>query len=85
MHIIFINYYYFSTGAEWWAQQFGKSLPFLNWLPFLSGKTIHLYILYFCIMIILLPALHIPNILFCVYGDWRQLFCAFNHLLRKKY
>jgi ethanolaminephosphotransferase len=41
MHI-FINYYYFSTGAEWWAQQFGKSLPFLNWLPFLSGKTIHL-------------------------------------------
>jgi hypothetical protein len=35
--------YYFSTGAEWWVQQFGKSLPFLNWLPFIAGKTASLY------------------------------------------
>ncbi|KAB1223396.1 Choline/ethanolaminephosphotransferase 1 [Morella rubra] len=23
------------VGAEWWVQQFGKSIPFLNWVPFL--------------------------------------------------
>ena len=33
--------YYYSTGAEWWAQQFGTSLPFLNWLPFIAGKTVY--------------------------------------------
>ncbi|OAY47397.1 choline/ethanolaminephosphotransferase 1 [Manihot esculenta] len=24
------------VGAEWWAQQFGKSLPFLSWVPIIS-------------------------------------------------
>lgn len=39
----YYNCYYFSTGAEWWAQQFAKSLPFLNWLPFIAGKAVSLY------------------------------------------
>ena len=30
---------FYHTGAEWWAQPFGKSLPFLSWLPYLEGKT----------------------------------------------
>lgn len=28
------------AGAEWWAQQFGKSVPFLSWVPFFIGTTI---------------------------------------------
>ena len=29
-------------GAEWWAQQFGKSVPFLNWVPLIDGKAQYL-------------------------------------------
>jgi len=35
--LLLLLFYY--TGAEWWAQPFGKSLPFLSWLPYLEGKT----------------------------------------------
>lgn len=42
-HLILILKFLTSPGAEWWAQQLGKSLPFLNWVPFLHGKII-LYI-----------------------------------------
>jgi len=24
-------------GAEWWAQDFQKSMPLLGWVPFISG------------------------------------------------
>ena len=37
-HLILILKFLTSPGAEWWAQQLGKSLPFLNWVPFLHGK-----------------------------------------------
>ena len=30
-------------GAEWWAQQFGKSLPFLSWVPFIDGKAFWIF------------------------------------------
>ncbi|KAK2420322.1 choline/ethanolaminephosphotransferase [Trifolium repens] len=36
MLIYLCHFFTAVVGAEWWAQQFGKSLPFLNWLPFLS-------------------------------------------------
>ncbi|PNX70801.1 putative CDP-alcohol phosphatidyltransferase class-I family protein, partial [Trifolium pratense] len=42
MLIYLCHFFTAIVGAEWWAQQFGKSLPFLSWLPYLSGKTIHL-------------------------------------------
>lgn len=27
----------FFLGAEWWAQRFGNSIPFLSWVPFING------------------------------------------------
>ncbi|GAU36562.1 hypothetical protein TSUD_277680 [Trifolium subterraneum] len=36
MIIYFCHFFTAIVGAEWWAQQFGKSLPILNWLPYLS-------------------------------------------------
>ncbi|GMP50033.1 hypothetical protein CsSME_00016807 [Camellia sinensis var. sinensis] len=30
----------FNFGAEWWAQQFGKSLPFLSWVPVINGMLL---------------------------------------------
>ncbi|WVZ02622.1 hypothetical protein V8G54_023428 [Vigna mungo] len=36
--IIYICHFFTAiVGAEWWAQPFGKSLPFLSWLPYLEG------------------------------------------------
>ena len=45
MILLLLLFYY--TGAEWWAQQFGKSFPFLNWLPFIGGKTVLHYMVLF--------------------------------------
>ncbi|XP_058721961.1 choline/ethanolaminephosphotransferase 1-like [Vicia villosa] len=36
MLIYLAHFFTAIVGAEWWAQQFGKSLPFLNWLPFIA-------------------------------------------------
>jgi len=38
--LIYVSHLFtFLTGAEWWAQDFRKSLPIFGWipLPFLSG------------------------------------------------
>ncbi|KAK7392877.1 hypothetical protein VNO78_21327 [Psophocarpus tetragonolobus] len=36
--IIYLAHFFTAiVGAEWWVHQFGKSLPFLSWLPYLSG------------------------------------------------
>ncbi|KAG5062950.1 hypothetical protein JHK85_004133 [Glycine max] len=48
--IIYICHFFTAiVGAEWWVQQFGKSLPFLNWLPYLAGIPTFKAIL--CLMI----------------------------------
>ncbi|KAL5710620.1 ethanolaminephosphotransferase [Ranunculus cassubicifolius] len=33
------------VGAEWWAQHFGKSIPFLSWLPYIHGIATHKVVL----------------------------------------
>ncbi|KAL9332291.1 hypothetical protein ACSQ67_001901 [Phaseolus vulgaris] len=48
--IIYICHFFTAiVGAEWWAQPFGKSLPFLSWLPYLEGIATFKAIL--CLMI----------------------------------
>ncbi|KAI5389850.1 Choline/ethanolaminephosphotransferase 1 [Lathyrus oleraceus] len=49
MIIYFAHFFTAVVGAEWWAQQFGKSLPFLNWLPVLADVPTFTAIL--CLMI----------------------------------
>jgi hypothetical protein len=35
------------VGAEWWAQDFQKSMPLLGWVPFIPGnRCYHAYIVY---------------------------------------
>ncbi|KAJ7961797.1 Choline/ethanolaminephosphotransferase 1 [Quillaja saponaria] len=37
MLIYMFHFFTAVVGAEWWVQQFGKSLPFLSWVPSLNG------------------------------------------------
>lgn len=61
--------HFFTTfvGAEWWAQNFGKSLPFLSWLPFLSGIPMYQVVLYCMTAFALIPTVgfNIYNV-YCV-------------------
>ncbi|CAJ1932155.1 unnamed protein product [Sphenostylis stenocarpa] len=48
--IIYICHFFTAiVGAEWWAQPFEKSLPFLSWIPYLGGFPTFKSIL--CLMI----------------------------------
>nr|GLL43485.1 choline/ethanolaminephosphotransferase 1 isoform X1 [Ipomoea trifida] len=41
--LIYLSHFFTAlVGAEWWAQQFGKSIPFLSWVPFLNGEITQL-------------------------------------------
>ncbi|KAE9447337.1 hypothetical protein C3L33_20781, partial [Rhododendron williamsianum] len=37
MLIYLCHFFTAIVGAEWWAQHFGKSFPFLSWVPFFNG------------------------------------------------
>lgn len=52
------------VGAEWWAQQFGKSLPFLSWLPFVNEIPTYRIVLYLMIAFAVIPtiAFNVQNV-----------------------
>ncbi|CAL5043972.1 unnamed protein product [Urochloa decumbens] len=53
--LIYVSHLFtFLTGAEWWAQDFRKSLPIFGWipLPFLSEIEIPLYVIVLILMIV---------------------------------
>lgn len=58
--------HFFTTfvGAEWWAQQFGTSIPFLSWVPFLNGIPTYEAVLYLMIASSVIPtvAFNIQNV-----------------------
>ncbi|KAL8549317.1 hypothetical protein ACS0TY_008240 [Phlomoides rotata] len=43
------------VGAEWWVQPFGKSVPFLSWLPYISEITMYKAALYIMIATAVIP------------------------------
>ncbi|XP_057543113.1 choline/ethanolaminephosphotransferase 1 [Amaranthus tricolor] len=49
--------HFFTTfvGAEWWAQQFGTSIPFLSWVPFFNGIPTYEAVLYLMIAVGVIP------------------------------
>ncbi|KAK4260914.1 hypothetical protein QN277_003975 [Acacia crassicarpa] len=49
MLIYVCHFFTAAVGAEWWVQQFGKSLPFLNWVPLIAGIPTYGAVL--CIMV----------------------------------
>jgi hypothetical protein len=44
--VVFIVHLTF-VGAEWWAQDFQKSMPLLGWVPFISGMDATILMIYF--------------------------------------
>uniref|UniRef100_A0A7C9DF76 Ethanolaminephosphotransferase n=1 Tax=Opuntia streptacantha TaxID=393608 RepID=A0A7C9DF76_OPUST len=60
--------HFFTTfvGAEWWAQQFGKSLSFLSWVPFVSGIPTYQAVLYTMVAFAV-----IPTVAFNVYNVYQ--------------
>lgn len=63
MLIYFCHFFTTFVGAEWWAQQFGKSIPFLSWVPFFSGIPTYQAVLY-----IMVASGVIPTVAFNVYN-----------------
>ncbi|XP_062233359.1 choline/ethanolaminephosphotransferase 1-like isoform X2 [Phragmites australis] len=50
--LIYVSHFFtFFTGAEWWAQDFRKSLPFFSWIPFPFSET-PLYVIVLIIMLV---------------------------------
>ncbi|KAL0380694.1 UNVERIFIED_CONTAM: Choline/ethanolaminephosphotransferase 2 [Sesamum angustifolium] len=45
------------NSAEWWAQQFGKSIPFLNWIPFVKDMTMYKAALFLMIIFAVIPTI----------------------------
>uniref|UniRef100_A0A5B7A7U9 Putative choline/ethanolaminephosphotransferase 1 n=1 Tax=Davidia involucrata TaxID=16924 RepID=A0A5B7A7U9_DAVIN len=43
------------VGAEWWAQHFGESLPFLSWVPFISEIPTYRAVLFLMIAFAVIP------------------------------
>ncbi|KAL1317790.1 hypothetical protein HN51_069982 [Arachis hypogaea] len=54
--LIYVAHFFTAfVGSEWWAQQFGKSFPFLNWLPFVEGITTYKVVLFLMIAFGVIP------------------------------
>ncbi|XP_048602862.1 choline/ethanolaminephosphotransferase 2-like [Brassica napus] len=54
------------VGAEWWAQQFGKSIPLLSWVPFLNEIQMSRVVLFSMIVFAV-----IPTVAFNVYNVYK--------------
>ncbi|KAL7110469.1 hypothetical protein ACP275_05G028100 [Erythranthe tilingii] len=53
-------------GAEWWAQPFGKSIPFFSWVPFING-----IIMYKAVMSFMTTFAVIPTVSFNVHNVYK--------------
>ncbi|CAH8351537.1 unnamed protein product [Eruca vesicaria subsp. sativa] len=54
------------VGAEWWAQQFGKSIPLLSWVPILNEIQMSRVVLFTMIVFAV-----IPTVAFNVYNVYK--------------
>ncbi|XP_057421733.1 choline/ethanolaminephosphotransferase 1-like [Lotus japonicus] len=66
MLIYLAHFFTAIVGAEWWVQLFGKSLPFLNWLPFLADIPTYRAVMYLMIAFGV-----IPTVTFNVYNVYK--------------
>ncbi|KAL0408791.1 UNVERIFIED_CONTAM: Choline/ethanolaminephosphotransferase 1 [Sesamum radiatum] len=53
------------VGPEWWAQSFGKSFPFLSWIPFINEITMYKAVLLIMIVFAVIPTVssNVHNVL----------------------
>lgn len=65
--LIYVCHFFTAVvGAEWWAQNFGKSIPLLSWVPIVNEITTHQAVLYLMIAFAV-----IPTISFNVYNVYK--------------
>ncbi|KAJ9540156.1 hypothetical protein OSB04_026662 [Centaurea solstitialis] len=55
MLIYMAHFFTAIVGAEWWAQDFGKSIPLLSWVPFINGVPTSGAVLFFMVMFAVIP------------------------------
>ncbi|CAL0308030.1 unnamed protein product [Lupinus luteus] len=63
--MIYVSHFFTAiVGSEWWAHQFGESLPFLNWLPFFAGIPTYAAVLFLMIAFGVIPTvtLNVSNV-----------------------
>ncbi|KAK3421774.1 choline/ethanolaminephosphotransferase 1 [Eucalyptus grandis] len=54
--MIYVSHFFTAiVGAEWWAQQFGKSIPLIGWVPFLSEVPTFKAVLFLMIAFAVIP------------------------------
>ncbi|KAI8533071.1 hypothetical protein RHMOL_Rhmol11G0267600 [Rhododendron molle] len=66
MLIYLCHFFTAIVGAEWWAQHFGKSFPFLSWVPFFNEIPT-----YGAALFIMISFAVIPTISFNVYNVYK--------------
>ncbi|XP_074282614.1 choline/ethanolaminephosphotransferase 1-like [Silene latifolia] len=56
--LIYVAHFFTAfVGAHWWAQYFGASFPFLNWVPYFSGIPTYQAMLYLMTIFAVIPTL----------------------------
>ncbi|KAD7479895.1 hypothetical protein E3N88_03031 [Mikania micrantha] len=55
MLIYVVHFFTSIVGAEWWAQDFGKSVPLLSWVPLINGVPTSSVVLLFMIFFAVIP------------------------------
>ena len=70
------------VGAEWWAQQFGESIPLFSWVPFLSEITTSRVVLITMIAFAVIPtlALSVSNVYKVIQSRKGSMFLALSML-----
>lgn len=65
MLIYLIHFFTGFVGAEWWAQPFGKSIPFLSWVPFVNDIPMYNAALFLMIVFAVIPTtgINVHNVL----------------------
>ncbi|KAI5678753.1 hypothetical protein M9H77_09703 [Catharanthus roseus] len=54
--LIYVTHFFTAiVGAEWWAQQFGKSIPIFGWIPFISEIPTYTAVLFLMIVFAVIP------------------------------
>ncbi|KAJ3691073.1 hypothetical protein LUZ61_020237 [Rhynchospora tenuis] len=57
MLIYVCHFFTFLTGAEWWAQDFRKSIPFLSWIPFVPEIPVYGVVIIFMTLFAVIPTI----------------------------
>ncbi|XP_022878380.1 choline/ethanolaminephosphotransferase 1-like [Olea europaea var. sylvestris] len=55
MLIYVVHFFTAIVGSEWWAQHFGKCIPFLSWIPIINEVPMYKAVLFLMIVFAVIP------------------------------